>query len=718
MSCSPKCFDIMVVPMMKIWSNPLGFSQLNIGKPRVALDIDSDICPSARDSVIEYVSQRYAYKAPYWVKELSGTVCSIYTEGVLAARSAIRQVGRVTSVPLYLCDKVAKLVPAAIGMTLKKALDEVDQLKELYEQNPQVKQLYDDAMLVEGTPIQTGVHAAGVIIADKPISEYAPLFWNEKKNVWVIQYDMIACEGDLGLLKMDFLGLRNLDIIMKAKKFIAQRTHKSIDFFELTKADDPKVIAAIYGKGDTDGVFQFESAGMKQTLQSFVPKTIDDVILLNAAYRPGPMQYIPNVTDVKFGRKNAEYIVPEMASILDSTYGSPIYQEQIQQIFHEIAGFTLGQADVIRRAMSKKHLDELQAAKGKFVEGFKARGATDEGIETFWTQLLEFARYAFNKSHAAAYSVVSYYTAWLKFYYPTEYMAALMAYSTREDIPLYVKDIKDYGIELLGPDVNKSVALTSPTREGRSIRFGFDGIKDMGTSAGKLVEERKKRGPFMSFRDFIIRCGIAGVDKAAIEGLIKAGAMDDIVLNRQEAVTNAAEQLKACRDATKKLLKDKSGSTEQEIYAYLSDPANFHLPSGVESQDYPEDEKLHLEKEYTGFYVSGNPLEKHKVLMQKYTKTELATVNASEKGVELAGIINNFKVVKRKKDGAQMCMFQLEDLTGTIDAVCFPNTYERISNQLSDSSIVFLKGNVEIESDDEGNVTSRKFIVQSGRKIA
>lgn len=692
------------------------------------MDIDSDIATSIRENVIDYVSQRYAYKKDYWVKELSGTVCSIYTEGVLAARSAIRQVGRVTSVPLYLCDKVAKLVPAAIGMTLKKALDEVEQLKEMYQQDPQVKQLYDDAMLVEGTPIQTGVHAAGVIIADKPISEYAPLFWNEKKNVWVIQYDMIACEGDLGLLKMDFLGLRNLDIIMKAKKFIAQRTHKSIDFFKLTKADDPKVIAAIYGRGDTDGVFQFESAGMKQTVQSFVPKTIDDVILLNAAYRPGPMQYIPNVTDVKFGRKNTEYIVQEMASILDSTYGSPIYQEQIQQIFHEIAGFTLGQADVIRRAMSKKHLDELQAAKGKFVEGFKSRGATDEGIETFWQQLLEFAKYAFNKSHAAAYSVVSYYTAWLKFYYPTEYMAALMAYSTREDIPLYVKDIKDYGIELLGPDVNKSVVLTSPTRSGRSIRFGLDGIKDVGTSAGKLVGERKIRGPYTSFKDFIIRCSIAGIDKAAIEGLIKAGAMDDIVLNRQKAVTNAAEQLKACRDATKKLLKDREdlnalmesdkASYNGEVYTYLSHSNEFQFPDGVDSQDYLPDEKLRLEKEYTGFYVSGNPLDKHKELMQRYTKTELATVNASEKGVELAGIINDFKLIKRKKDGAQMCKFQLEDLTGSIDAVCFPNAFERIESQLSETSIVYLKGYVEVETDDEGNVTSRQFIVQSGRKIA
>ena len=691
-------------------------------------DIDTDLAPSARDKTVEYVARRYAYKEPYWVKELSGTVCSIYTEGVLAARSAIRQVGRVTSVPLYLCDKVAKLVPAEIGMTLTKALNDVDQLKQLYDQDPQVRQLYDDAMLVEGTPIQTGVHAAGVIIADKPISEYAPLFWNEKKNVWVIQYDMIACEGDLGLLKMDFLGLRNLDIIMKAKKFIAQRTHKNVDFFALTKADDPKVIAAIYGKGDTDGVFQFESAGMKQTLQSFVPKVIDDVILLNAAYRPGPMQYIPNVTDVKFGKKETKYIVPEMASILDSTYGSPIYQEQIQQIFHEIAGFSLGQADIIRRAMSKKHLDELQAAKGKFVEGFKSRGATDEGIEAFWQQLLEFAKYAFNKSHAAAYSIVSYYTAWLKFYYPTEYMAALMAYSTREDVPLYVKDVKDYNIELLGPDINKSVVLTSPTREGRSIRFGLDGIKDVGASAVKLVEERKTRGQYKDLRDFIIRCGIIGVDKGAIEGLIKAGAMDDIVANRQEVVANTADYLKACRDAIKKLLDENpelaekvtadKASADQEIYDRLSDPLGFQLPEGVESEDYPYDEKLHKEKEYTGFYVSGNPLDKHKELMHRFTETELATITASAKDVELAGIVNDLKVLKRKKDGAQMCKFQLEDLTGTIDVVCFPNTYARIESQLSDGSIVYLKGSVEAETDEEGNVTSRQFIAQSGRKIA
>lgn len=333
-----------------------------------------------------------------------------------------------------------------------------------------------------------------------------------------------------------------------------------------------------------------------------------------------------------------------------------------------------------------------------------------------------------NKSHAAAYSVVSYYTAWLKRYYPTEYMAALMAFSTREDIPLYVKDIKDYGIELLGPDINKSVVLTSPTREGKSIRFGLDGIKDVGTSAGKLVDERKARGPYTSLKDFVIRCSIIGVDKTAIEGLIKSGSMDDIVQNRQEVVTNIADYIKAGRNAVKKLLKENTDlenrlavdkdSAISEIYQTLSNPGYFKLPAGVTSPDYQEDEKLRLEKEYTGFYVSGNPLDKHKALMQRFTETEIATLKGSEKNVELAGIINDFKLIKRKKDGALMCKFQLEDLTGTIDAVCFPSSFERIQSQLADSAIVYLKGNTEIETDDDGNATSRQFIVQSGRVIA
>ena len=405
-------------------------------------------------------------------------MCAINTEGVLAAKSAIRQVGKVTNVPFATCDKIAKLIPTTVGMTLKKALEESEELKQLYGSDAQAKSLLDDAMLVEGTPVQTGVHAAGVIIADKPISEYAPMFWNDKKNTWVIQYDMVSCESDCGMLKMDFLGLRNLDIIMRCKDFVRRAKGVVIDSVAVEQADDESVIVDIYGKGDTDGIFQFESGGMKKTLRSFVPKQIEDVILLNAAYRPGPMQYIPLVTDVKFHRAEPNYIVPDMKRILEPTYGSPIYQEQIQQIFHEIAGFSLGQADIIRRAMSKKHLDELEAAKDGFVSGFKAKGAKDADIEKFWNELLDFAKYAFNKSHAAAYSVLSYYTAWLKHYYPVEYLASLMSFSTKEDVGLYVKNAKDYGVKVLPPDVNRSLHYTAPTRNGE-IRFGLEGLKTL-----------------------------------------------------------------------------------------------------------------------------------------------------------------------------------------------------------------------------------------------
>lgn len=692
-------------------------------------DIDSDLAPSIRDKVIDYVAKRYAYKEDYPISELSGTVCAITTEGQLAARSAIRQVGKITGVQYSVCDKIAKLVPMTVGTTLKMAIglslakDGSDQssaeLIKIYNESSEARTLISDALLVEGTPVQTGVHAAGVIIADKPISEYAPMFWNDKKNTWVIQYDMVACESDCGLLKMDFLGLRNLDIIMRTKSFIKKTKGESLDFTAINKADDQTVIDAIYAKGDTDGVFQFESGGMKKTLQTFVTKNIDDVILLNAAYRPGPMQYIPKVTDVKFKRKKAEYIVPEMASILDATYGSPIYQEQIQQIFHEIAGFSLGQADIIRRAMSKKHLDELQAAKGKFIEGFKSKGASEYDIEQFWNELLDFAKYAFNKSHAAAYSIMSYYTAWLKCKYPVEYMAALLSYTTKDSIALYIKDTKDYGITVLGPDINRSIVYTAPTKNGE-IRFGIDGIKDVSGAAEKIIEERKKRGPFLSYRDFIVRCCIAGVDKGPIEALIKAGAVTEIVTNRHEAVNRAVSCLDVCRKFIKKLNEKNIDEplSEEQLYNAMSDETLLVFPIVVYEDDYDYNEMLKLEKEYTGFYVSGHPLDAHKEKIRRHTDRQIANLTENEKGVIIAGHIIGYTSLKRKSDGKSMCKFILEDLTDGIDAICFSHHYERLASQLTEGAIVCLTGNVEIEIDDDGKITSRQFIIQSGRKIA
>lgn len=608
-------------------------------------------------------------------------------------------------------------------MTLKKALEESDELKQLYDSDAQAKSLLDDAMLVEGTPVQTGVHAAGVIIADKPISEYAPMFWNDKKNTWVIQYDMVSCESDCGMLKMDFLGLRNLDIIMRCKDFVRKAKGVVIDSVAVEQASDESVIVDIYGKGDTDGIFQFESGGMKRTLRSFVPKQIEDVILLNAAYRPGPMQYIPHVTDVKFGREEPNYIVPEMKKILEPTYGSPIYQEQIQQIFHEIAGFSLGQADIIRRAMSKKHLDELEAAKDGFVSGFKAKGANDADIEKFWNELLDFAKYAFNKSHAAAYSVLSYYTAWLKHYYPVEYLASLMSFSTKEDVELYVKNAKDYGVKVLPPNVNRSLHYTAPTRNGE-IRFGLEGLKDVGAAAEKIVRERKVGGMFKSLDDFILRCVIIGVDKAPIESLVKAGALDDFVHNRQEVVENIAAYVAACRTAIRSAFK-KAEEEENEpdsrwVYNTINAQKEFKLPNAIPFAEYDNTTMIRLEKEYAGFYVSGNPLEKHKDILTKYAHTPISEITESEE-ITLVGHISGLVILQRKSDGKPMCKFNLEDLTGDVNAVCFVKQYEKLGTQLTEGSIVLLKGKVEAQDETTGENSEEKsfqFLVRSGRKLA
>lgn len=659
-------------------------------------------------------------------------MCSIYTEGELAARSSIRQVGKVTSVPLSVCDKIAKLVPATVGMTLKKALDEVVELKEMYESDPQVKRLLDDAFLVEGTPVQTGIHAAGVIIADKPVSEYAPLFWNEDAQSWVIQCDMVSCEADVGLLKMDFLGLRNLDIIMRCENFIRKTKGVTVDARAIEQADDPAVIADIYAKGDTDGVFQFESGGMKKTLRSFKPSQIEDVILLNAAYRPGPMQYIPKVTDVKFGYAEPNYIVPEMKKILEPTYGSPIYQEQIQQIFHEIAGFSLGQADIIRRAMSKKHLDELEAAKDGFVAGFRAKGAKDDDIEQFWNELLEFAKYAFNKSHAAAYSVLSYHTAWLKHYYPAEYMAALMSYSSKDDVGMYVKDARDYGVTVLPPNVNCSISYTAPTKNGE-IRLGLEGLMGVGADAAKIVEERKHNGLYDSLDDFLLRCTAIGVSKSSLETLVKVGALSDFVDNRQQTLENLPAYTSACRAAIRAAYKQdgllqttvaenaKDGDDGFSAYQMCETvrTSGFALPAPVVQTEYDYATMLRLEKECAGCYLSGNPLEKYKGLLTQYAHTPIADISPEMGEISLVGYISELTVLHRKSDNAAMCKFALEDLTGAVECICFVRQYEKLSSQFSEGSVVCLKGRPEVQDmgkDDEK--ATYQVVIKTGRKLA
>ena len=685
-------------------------------------DIDVDFAAAIREDVVSYVTELYAYKEEYSVPELKHTVCNIMTEGVFAARSSVRNIGRVTGMPLDFCDRIAKMIPNKPKMTIKKAFDENPDFKTVYETEPNAKKLIDDAMLIEGLPSHTGVHAAGVIIADKPITEYAAMYWNEKKKVWVIQYDMISCESDLKLLKMDFLGLTNLDIITNAIEFIKTNYDVDVDLDLVNKANDPAVLSSIYSKGLTNGVFQFESGGMKKTLINFVPKSIDDVALLNAAYRPGPMQYIDSITNVKFDKEKKNYIVPEMAEILDETYGKPIYQEQIQKIFANIAGFDLGTADIIRRAMAKKHLDELVAYKDKFYDGLLKKGAKQSDIDKFWDELLDFANYAFNKSHAVAYSLVSYQTAWLKHYYPTEYMAALLKYTSISKLPFYIKEASNFGVRVLSPNINKSERSFTPTTDG-NIQFGLSSIKGVSNNADNYIAERNARGEFSSFKDLIIRMCIAGVNIRPLKFLILSGAFDSIIKNNNRKVYSdiAQEYLDSCRACYKKI-QNKEGI---DAYAYLR--SNWVSPVIEQGPNFDKATTLNYEKELVGFYVSGHPLDDYKGVLATNADTEIAEIddslNASRNNViEIAGQVQDFLLLRRKSDGKAMCKFTFMDLTGEIECICFTKVYESYNALISDGAVVKLIGYPEIETEENGdgevNVISKQFVVTGVRSLS
>ena len=712
-------------------------------------DIDTDFAPSIRADVVQYVSQRYAYTGEY-PDSLKSTVVNIATEGTLKARAAIRGVGRVEygDSALPLCDKLAKLVPEKPGITIDSVMESSEELKKMYATNPMAKRIIDDARLVENIPINSGVHAAGVIIADKPVTEYSPMFYNDKKDCWVIQYDMIAAENDIGLLKMDFLGLKNLDIIDAAAQNIELAESKTVDFDKLKLADDGRVIANIYATGDTDGVFQFESGGMKKTLQSFRPTSIDDVILLNAAYRPGPMDFIPDITSVKNGVKSPSYLVPEMQKILGVTYGSAIYQEQIMELF-QMVGYSLGQSDIIRRAMSKKHLNEIMAEKDRFEQGMIDKGAKPEDVEKFWTQLLAFASYAFNKAHAAAYSVVSYYTAWLKFYYPTEYMCALLQYSPIEKYAQYTNDAMHMGVQTLPPDINRSLTGFSPVVEDgqKAILFGLESVKGVASHAETIIKERELHGEYTSFVNFIARAVLSRVAKAPIVALIKVGAFNQLNSNRKLLADSCEEMYNRGSVVMKRLLKknrlegaklvadtDEEEVSEENIVtaedaeeetvlpvisyeALLSEIENasslMMLPSGP---DYDHDMRIRYEKDLMGLFISGHPLDGHTLPADTVQISNLPEEDGAQSG-NAAGFIDNVKMLARKKDGAAMARFTLGDRTGDIEVVAFVNVYAQYKDLVYNGSIVKITGKMQVERDDEDNVTRKSLVASKIERI-
>ena len=665
-------------------------------------DIDTDIAPRIRGNVIEYVAKKYAWKGEYAFPELRSTVCNIVTENKLNARAAIRSAARVLGIPLSVADKAAKQVPNQIGITIQKALDSAPEFMELYRSDDDVKKVVDAAMLMEGIPSQSGVHAAGVIIADKPVSEYAPMFWNTEQNCWVIQADMVSCEMDIGCLKMDFLGLKNLDILNLTVAYIKKAEGKVVDVKRLSDASDTKVIHEIYGKGNTAGVFQFESVGITKAMVNFQPESIDDVILMNAAYRPGPMQFIPDVTDVKFGRKQPDYIVPDMEPILSKTYGSAIYQEQIMQIFHDVAGLSMGKADIVRRAMSKKHLDELQAEKQGFVDGLLAKGAKPEDVEAFWEKLLAFAAYAFNRSHAAAYSVISYYTAWLKYYYPGEFYAALLSFSPFEKFDGYKKEAEKRGIKVLLPDINDGVPFFAPHIGGKEIRYGIQSIKTVATTAVTIYENRKKWGPYQSVKDFIVRACILGIG-ADVTALAYSGALDCLDKNRRQTNDTILAAMPACKNYIKALQKNNPDICDEDLYHRTMQ--DWQMADVIVEDDFSPMERLKNEYQYLGMYLSGNPVEPYKAVIQNNRECPIADILSDDdlqeatQRVSLCGMIFGTEIGHRKSDGAAFCRCVLADDSASIDMVVFAKTYAEYRQLLQDGAVV--KVYAKIQNDGE-----------------
>lgn len=652
-------------------------------------DIDTDIAPKIRGKVIEYVTQKYAWKDKYDFPELKSTVCNIVTENKLNAKAAIRSAARVLGMPLSMADKAAKQVPTQIGITIQKALDTVPEFKELYDNDAGIKEIIDAAILMEGIPSQSGVHAAGVIIADRPVCEYAPMFWNTEQNCWVIQADMVSCEMDIGCLKMDFLGLKNLDILNLALAYVKKSQGKVVDVSRLSAADDTAVIENIYGAGETIGVFQFEGAGITKAVTGFQPKTIDDVILMNAAYRPGPMQFIPDVTEVKFGRKKPNYICPEMAPILEKTYGSAIYQEQIMQIFHDVAGLSMGKADIVRRAMSKKHLDELEAEKQGFVDGLLKKGASQQDIDDFWDKLLAFAAYAFNRSHAAAYSVISYYTAWLKYYYPGEFYAALLSFTPFEKFEAYQKEAARRGINIVLPNVNESVPCFAPRVGGKEIRYGLQAIKQVASAATAIYENRRKWGPYKDLHDFIVRASMFGLSTDVATAIVFAGALDTLSPNRRQTNDVIANSLDECKGVLKKIRKETPDISDEETYHKLS--SMWTLANNIIEDDFSPMERLRKEYEYVGMYLSGNPVMPYEQAIRRNAEHTIADVLANgeaQTSVTLCGMIFGTEVNHRKSDGAAFGKFTLTDLSGSAEIVVFTKAFRDNRPFIEDGKVV------------------------------
>lgn len=663
-------------------------------------DFDIDFCYVNRQRVIDYVTEKYG----------SDRVAQIVTFGTMAARAAIRDVGRALDVPYSLCDRVAKLIPQSIGITINSALSASKELSDIYNGNAQVKDLIDMAKKLEGFPRHASTHAAGVVISDRPVSEYVPLSVNDEAVV--TQYTMTELE-ELGLLKMDFLGLRNLTVIDDAQRSI-RRFEPDFDIEKISLSD--KETYNMLSSGLTDGVFQFESEGMKNVLRQFVPENLEDLIAIISLYRPGPMDSIPKYIHNRHHPEDITYETPLLKPILDVTYGCIVYQEQVMQVFRSLAGYSLGRADVVRRAMAKKKRAVMEKERDTFIngetdengnvicEGCVRRGVNADAAQHIFNSMSDFSSYAFNKSHAAAYALVSYRTAYLKRHYPAEYFAALLTsvLDSGNKLYLYSAECRRTGIRLLPPSVNESREYF--TAVDGSIRFGLLAIKNLGKAlAERIIAEREQNGKYGSVYDFCLRNSSRELNRRALEELIKSGALDGLAESRRQMIYHLDKIMSVAENESRI-----KGNGQLDLFGAAGDPVSFELPP---TPEMPFSQLLALEKEATGLYLSGHPMDEYEYIYKNRIAAECIEVSsgayADGRRIRVAGVLSQVRA-RQLKTGNTMVSAVLSDPTGEVAITVFSECYSKYRPLLVNGNIVMISGKLSEREDRDIEIVCEK----------
>ena len=673
-------------------------------------DIDIDFCFERRQEVIDYVVEKYG----------KDQVVQIVTFGTLAAKGVVRDVGRVLDLPYARCDAIAKMIPGDLGMTLDKALKQSPDLREAYQNDDEVHYLIDMAKRLEGLPRHTSMHAAGVVIGQRAMDEFVPLSRASDGTI-TTQFTMTTLE-ELGLLKMDFLGLRTLTVIQNA---VRQAEENYGVHLEMEKIDynDKQVLASI-GTGKCDGIFQLESSGMKSFMKELRPENLEDIIAGISLYRPGPMDFIPRYLKGKNDKDSITYECPQLEHILGPTYGCIVYQEQVMQIVRDLAGYTMGRSDLVRRAMSKKKTAVMEKERQNFVygnpeenvKGCIANGIDEKTANHIYDEMIDFAKYAFNKSHAACYAVVAYQTAYLKYYYPKEFFAALMT-SVMDNVTKvseYILTCRQLGIRILPPDINEGQSGFSVS--GDAIRYGLSAIKSVGRNVvDEIIKERKNNGLFTSIDDFVERMGGREVNKRTLENFIKSGAMDSLPGNRRQKTMIAPELLdqktKDCKNVLEGQLSLFDFAAEEEKQQY-----QITMPDVPE---FPKEELLAFEKEILGIYISGHPMDEYLETWKNSITAKTTDFMVDEESgravvedgvrVTIGGMITA-KTVKLTKNGQQMAFVTVEDMVGSVEVIVFPRDYESKRNMLNEDAKVFISGRTSIGDDPVGRLICEQVI--------